>query len=368
MFRIHLLAIALLVAAAGAHAQPYGLDAREENTAILIDDPTSPPARLSDLPALLTLAHGGQVPGVIPYAPHIGFWSDGSGKWRHIALPGLEQITYRDDVGWDFPRASILIKNFDLPLVDGDPDSAKLIETRLLIKDDTEWRGYSYRWNEEETDAELLDTASFRSFTIQTDDGPLNYTWVYPSRFDCTRCHTAQANGALGPQTLQMNAPFTYPQTGVTDNQLRTYDHIGLFAGDGLPAAPGELPALPSLDDTAAGAEALAKAWLHVNCSFCHQPGEETPVSIDLRFDTPVGEMNVVDAVPQRGFFGNPANRIILPGAPENSVLYLRITSLDHRRMPPLASSRVDEQGAALIRAWIEELGLQPGWEHFVVR
>ena len=37
----------------------------------------------------------------------------------------------------------------------GDVDSAKRIETQLLHFDGIEWRGYSYRWNAAQTDADL---------------------------------------------------------------------------------------------------------------------------------------------------------------------------------------------------------------------
>ena len=41
-------------------------------------------------------------------------------------------------------------------------------------------------------------------------------------------CHNSASGFILGPRTGQLNGAFTYPN-GSTDNQLRAWDHIGLF-------------------------------------------------------------------------------------------------------------------------------------------
>ena len=49
---------------------------------------------------------------------------------------------------------------------------------------------------------------------------------------------------------------------------------------------------------------------------------------------------------------------IITPGTPQHSTLYLRMLTLGTFRMPPLASSIIDERGADLIAEWVASLDL----------
>ena len=63
-------------------------------------------------------------------------------------------------------------------------------------------------------------------------------------------CHTMPAKFVLGVNTLQMNRDFDYG--GVVDNQLRAWEHIGLFTKP-LPAPPEKLPSLVDYSGRAQG-------------------------------------------------------------------------------------------------------------------
>ena len=54
--------------------------------------------------------------------------------------------------------------------------------------------------------------------------------------------------------------------------------------------------------------------------------------------------------------FDLPDAKLIVPGAPERSVLIHRMGTRGHGQMPPLATSRVDEAGLALMREWCRSL------------
>ncbi len=161
----------LLLWAQASAAQPFGIEERVPNTELRItglpgEGPHPVPEKLSDLPSLLLAGsgRGHEVGGVIPYEPSSKLWSDGAFKERYIALPDYlfpappyAQVSYRPAGGWDFPDDTVIVKNFLLPLDLRDPAaSLKRIETRILYRSRGSWIGFTYEWNEEETDALLL--------------------------------------------------------------------------------------------------------------------------------------------------------------------------------------------------------------------
>ncbi|MDX2176076.1 MAG: PQQ-dependent sugar dehydrogenase [Candidatus Sumerlaeia bacterium] len=318
--------------------------------------PSDLPLKLSDLPALLDLVQGGEVPGIIPYQPRVQFWSDNAIKSRYMAIPGLEQIGYLDYQGYEFPDASVLVKHFNYPLDESNPSSLMPVETRLMVKDGADWRAFSYRWNDAGTDADLLTSADTREFLVQTALGPKTVKWDFPNESQCFQCHTTIANRVLGIQTPELNWEYEYPWSGVADNQLRTFAHLGVFQSPGLPAQPAALPKQTDILDATLNIRSRARSYLQANCAYCHQPGGPTPSSMDLRFTTLASEMNAIDSPPRSGTLGLVDPQIVKPGDYQNSVLYQRIHRRGQNQMPPLASNIIDEPGSELIRQWILDL------------
>jgi uncharacterized repeat protein (TIGR03806 family) len=284
--------------------------------------------------------------GVIPYDVIAPLWSDGAAKQRFFAIPDNNQIHINGQGDFVFPVGSVLIKHFLL--------NDRPIETRLLMRHGDYWGGYSYEWqydaNGEPIDAQLLDAGK-----IELIDGQ---NWMYPSRTQCFECHTTVANISLGLETLQLNRDFTYPQTGKTANQLDTLQAIGLLAGP-VPTQHRNNK-LIALNDASTSYEARAKSYLHANCSFCHQPTGTTPAAMDLRFTTPLSDMNVCDVAPQEGDLGITGIRLFDPAGTflsPNSVIIARMESLDsNTRMPPLATEIVDDTALFVMKSWIEEV------------
>ena len=278
--------------------------------------------------------------GLIPYRPNAPFWSDGADKARWMALPNGQNVTVEADGDWQFPSGTVLVKNFAL--------GTRLVETRLFMRHpDGVWAGYTYEWNDAQTEATRVVGGKRRNFGTQE--------WIYPSESECLQCHTAAAGRALGLETAQLNGELTYPQTGRTANQLATLDGIGVLSPP-LGGAPATLPAYPDPGGAAGSTAERARAWLHTNCAGCHRPGGPTGSTQDLRFTTTLVETNACDVEPASGDLGIANARLIAPGEPARSVLLARAARRDATGMPPVGSALVDEAGVALLTDWIAGL------------
>jgi uncharacterized repeat protein (TIGR03806 family) len=267
--------------------------------------------------------------GVFDYQLNSALWSDGANKERAFAIPNNQLIEVLEDGDFDFPDNSILLKHF----LNGDT----YLETRLLIKLADGWRGFSYEWNDQQTDAVLLSQGKIK------DVGDFVHT--YPSSRECDVCHTSAANHSLGLETAQINLRRTdlginqldfLSQAGYLDQQLNSQNQAQLYA----------------LDDESATLEERSRSYLHSNCSGCHRAGAALDF-IDLNYRTAFAETNTCDVEPSIGDLGIENARIIAPSNADASVLLLRMERLDQHRMPPLASLIVDQMATSLIRDWI---------------
>ncbi|MDZ7671103.1 MAG: PQQ-dependent sugar dehydrogenase [Gammaproteobacteria bacterium] len=293
--------------------------------------------------------------GLIEYRINQPFWSDGATKRRWIGIPDDLQIDFSSTGAWGFPTGTVIVKHFELALTEGEPDSRRRLETRVLINTSTDgWRGFTYRWNDQESDADLLSGRTSELITVDTASGPRQQRYDYPGPADCLRCHTEAAGFVLGVKTRQLNREALFADTNVTDNQLRALNHIELFDTDIGNAA--DYAAFPDLNDAGAALTVRARSYLDINCAQCHRPGGPPPTDLDLRFDTPADAMNAVGAAPQHGDLGATDAAIIAPGDRQRSVLWLRMQTLDQERMPPLSSHLADEAGLSVVGDWIDSL------------
>lgn len=297
-------------------------------------------ANLADTGCVDPAAPSSPASGLIPYRPQAPFWSDGASKERWLALPEGTTVGLDDEGGFVLPAGAVLLKHFRR--------DESLLETRLFMRHpDGVWAGYTYAWNDTQTAAHRVTGGAHTAM-----DGR---AWQYPSEAECLQCHTAAAGRVLGLERAQLNGPMTYPATGRTANQLLTLDAIGVISPP-LGATPEELPALsdPYGD---APLEERARAWLHTNCAGCHRPGGPTPSDLDLRFGVSLSEMSAcqVPGTTSSDLGVNDA-RLLVPGAAERSLIWLRPGRRDAHAMPPVGSLEVDSPGLAVLRAWIESL------------
>ena len=298
-------------------------------------------------------------PGVIPYSVNAPLWSDGSYKDRFIALPGERRIRFDQRGRWLFPEGAVLVKTFSIDTEEGNSASRRRLETRLLTLQSAptgreQWAGYTYIWNDEQTDAKLLGKDLLKeTYTIRDASAPggtRDKTWYYPSRTDCMICHNEKARFVLGVNIEQLNREHRY--SGGTDNQLRTLRHIGLFETP-LPDRPSRLPRLIDPANESYTVDKRVRSYLHANCAHCHQRGGGGNSDIQLLHDIPLGETFMVNHSPQHGDMGRARSMILAPGDAEHSVLLTRMMTREEGGMPHIGTLEVDRHAVQLIREWI---------------
>jgi uncharacterized repeat protein (TIGR03806 family) len=337
--------------------QPYGLNSRPPAVGYLqMPDRADGmfPGLLSRTGAFRDAAHLVPDDALIPYDLIAPFWSDGAMKSRWVSVPDGKKINFTPAGEWLFPRGTVFVKTFELATNETNPSVKRRLETRVLVCDETGGvYGVTYKWRADNRDADLLETNLSEAIAIQTATGSRTQTWYYPSRQDCLVCHTANAGFVLGVKTRQLNRDFTYP-SGLADNELRAWNHIGLFDTNLNGADLKNLPALANAADPSRSLEDRARSYLDANCANCHRPGG-TVAFFDARYDTPLARQNLINGrvlIDQR----IDGARVIAPNDIWRSILYMRANTTEAFRMPTLARNTIDGQGMALLRQWIESL------------
>jgi uncharacterized repeat protein (TIGR03806 family) len=348
------------------------------------------PKKLSETGLFVSTKDHKPHPGLILYEVNAPLWSDGAAKERFIALPADKKIDYTSANGWNFPDGAVLVKTFSLSPAELGSSRLNRIETRLIAKQQGDWHGYTYIWNEDQTDAELVESAGLdREYTVNGK----KQKWHFPSRAECMVCHSRAANFVLGLSELQFNK----------DNQLHLLEQLGVLKVDWLTPAkdaikrdakrkgksdaeasafaddicnlpnqrkpvestllnksPSELPSLADPYDEKADLDKRARSYLHSNCAICHVEAGGGNALIDLAFTTQPNKMSLFDVAPQHHTFGIEGAKIIASGEPSKSILLKRMSMRDPGQMPPLASSVVDEQAVKMLTEWIASLKKPP--------
>jgi uncharacterized repeat protein (TIGR03806 family) len=350
----------LAIAALGcSRPAPYGLTSRTAVSPYL----QMPSRADGDIPLLLSqtgafrdTAHLIPAEGLIPYDLIVPFWSDGAAKGRLIALPG--KIAFSANGEWVFPAGSVFVKTFELPADAANPNVKRRLETRLLVRDAGGGvYGVVYKWRADGSDADLLVAEQTENIAVKAGGETHQQTWYYPSRKDCLECHTANAGGVLGVKTRQLNRPLEYP-SGIIDNQLRAWNHIGLFETELKQEDLSGFPTLASSGDATRSLEDRARSYLDANCSHCHRPGG-TVANFDTRYVTPLAQQALIDG-PVLIDQGIDHPRVIAPHDVWRSIAYMRVNTDGDIKMPPLARETIDAQGVRLLNEWINAMPGRP--------
>lgn len=328
---------------------------------ILLEETVLPPS--GRLPGKKTLSEYGFFVGelknlqpadrVFFYELNSPLFSDYAFKKRFIYVPPGTAINFHPTDVFKFPEGTVIIKNFYYPADFRRPDeNIRILETRLLILENGNWKALPYIWNEEQSEA-FLDVSgkSLDVSWIHFDGTQRSVNYSIPNMNQCKGCHLrGDKIFPIGLLARQLN------KTVNGTNQLTHLASLGVLKK--LPDLQ-QIALLPDYDDEHAPLDARARAWLEVNCAHCHRPdgpaktsGLHLTTDVTRPFELGIGKPPVAAG---RGSGGLQYD--IVPGHPEKSILYYRITSTDPGiMMPELGKKLVHEEGVSLIREWIASL------------
>jgi len=261
-----------------------------------------------------------------PYEVNTPLFSDYAVKARAIYLPPGGTMTWSDTGAFAMPVGSAVIKTFSYP--------PRLLETRLLVKTATGWTGASYVHDGDDAKLALA-------------GAQLDVSWgryLVPNKNQCKNCHAEHddAIDLIGPKARHLNK----------GDQLQRFIDDGILVGA---PAPDAWPRAPVAMDPASGSlDARARAWLDINCAYCHNAngGAARTSGLYLDLDQPDPGICKPPVAAGRGSGGRAY--AIVPGKPDASFLVYRLESTEPEiKMPELGRNLVDAEGVALIREWI---------------
>jgi putative heme-binding domain-containing protein len=286
--------------------------------------------------------------GVHEFSVTEPMWQDRLVGRRFIALPEETKVetsiarkpdgsVKSSKVVW--PKDAVLAKTLSTP-----DARSRRVETQILHFDGETWNGYSYRWNDDQTDAELVGVNGAENEVSIPGATPIQHR--FHARAECARCHTPWTGFALGFQPQQLSQISSQPARESALG-LELVNEAFFESSDSRTV---------SSHDSKADLELRARSWLHANCAHCHRQNGGGSVAIKVNLELPLAETELIGEKPLRGDMGIGEARLIAPGAPWRSALLARIARNGAGRMPIIGSHEVDEQGYDLLWQWITDL------------
>ncbi|MDP2128672.1 MAG: SO2930 family diheme c-type cytochrome [Pseudohongiella sp.] len=326
-------------------------------------------------------------PAVLAYDLATPLFSDYALKLRTVWLPDGKSASYTTLGSVDFPIGTIISKTFYYPRASAAPDDitavqwtadallgfdgqaldlsqVRLLETRLLVHQESGWQALPYVWNDEQTDASLQIAGDIKRLSLHREDTAEEFAYVVPNRNECASCHQLDQNNKglspIGPSARNLNRLISFYPDGPA-NQLEVWQARQWL--EGLPAREQRpMAALWSHDQPLTPEHALeqrAREYLAVNCAHCHQRGGSGDTS-GLFLNTAETDATRLGLCkpPVAAGRGTGGHRFsIEPGKPEQSILSYRIFSNEVGvLMPEVGRSLIHQEGLELVNAWIRHM------------
>ena len=302
------------------------------------------------------------------YDLNMALFSDYAHKLRTLYVPAGKALNYDDFGAFDAPTGTIISKTFfynrtdsgDLLLdtsFDGNPESLGanplLMETRLLIKQDTGWEALPYIWDG--NDAYLKITGDLVSLSVA---GQPDLNYLVPSKNQCASCHatnhTTAAIQPIGLKARHLNR--AHPING--ENQLVNLATQGkLQDHPGVHDIPANATFSSAISDEPTALNHAARSYLDINCGHCHNPQGSADTSgllLDYQAHS-ARELGTCKPPIAAGRGSGGHLYSLVPGNAEASIMTYRLATTDPgTMMPELGRSLVHKEGLHLVQRWID--------------
>jgi hypothetical protein len=301
----------------------------------VVDTSPEVPPLLSATGLYQSIASKKLAAGVFPFTPQFPLWTDGAEKHRWVHLPGCAKIDTSDMDRWVVPVGTKVWKEFVFGGV--------RVETRYIHRwgpGASDFVFQAYQWNAEATEATPVSNGGVTDANGTQHD--------IPGEWECAVCHGHAPERVLGLSAVQLS----HLGPGLT---VRSLSAAGRLT---VPSAGFSVPG----DATARA----ALGYLHGNCAHCHNPSPSavwftTPYSLKLL--TGAATVAQTDAVvtavgvaPEKFVHPGITHRITAGDPASSGVTYRMSVRGSADEMPALGTKVVDQDGLALVSAWIRKL------------
>ena len=291
---------------------------------------------------------------LLPYEPISSLFTDYAKKKRFVYVPKNKKANYTaDDESPNLPVGSALVKTFYYDQV-LPSNTTRIIETRVMIRRDAGWVFAEYVWNEQQTEAYLQMGGSTTAVSFQHNGTTQAINYEIPSESNCATCHDSASQPIpIGIKPQSLNSAYLY--TDGSKNQLTKWVDKG-FLQNTLPAT---ITSVVDYSDGTKDINLRARSYFDINCAHCHH-AEGSANYVDLRFAFSESAnfenlgVNQGAGIPVPGV---SHGLIVAPqNAQESSLYYMMSTNNPIVKMPRLGRTIVDEEGLAIVEAWINSL------------
>lgn len=258
-------------------------------------------------------------------------FTDYADKQRLLKLPEGSKMIAQGNGLPKFPEGTLIAKTF-FYAGGKEGSKAQLIETRLLLLKDGHWNATTYRWNEEQTDADLLQEGAFVNVKFQDGDRRFrDISYRIPAQRDCATCHRVNDRLVpIGPKLENLNKEIL--RNGKRINQLDYLKELHLLEMKNRET----IAALPDYNDVHLSLDKRARAYFEMNCAHCHNPaGMAFKQNLNLHFSVPYKES---------GIELNKGN------------ITMRMATMGTYHMPKIGTTILHEEGIMLIKEYIDKL------------